>query len=156
MKTASKPTILLASASIILHKADILASFPAYSPVLSSPIPAKLPWIVPGGLTVGEAKESSLTIRRGFGGAEGSEGGQITLKVIRKCSAFGPGDPVPIFAEITWTGNTPIRVSFQALAFARNSQLLTFHFFFSAHTTRLCPPRTNYLSLSRQQLGLPR
>ncbi|GAA5993960.1 hypothetical protein JCM5350_008339 [Sporobolomyces pararoseus] len=111
LKTASKPTILLASASIILHKADILASFPAYSPVLSSPIPAKLPWIVPGGLTVGEAKESSLTIRRGFGGAEGSEGGLITLKVIRKCSAFGPGDPVPIFAEITWSGNTPIRLT---------------------------------------------
>ncbi|GAA5949392.1 hypothetical protein JCM3765_003394 [Sporobolomyces pararoseus] len=111
LKTATKPTILLASASIILHKADILASFPAYSPVLTPPVPAKLPWIVPGGLTVGEAKESSLTIRRGFGGAEGSEGGQVTLKVIRKCSAFGPGDPVPIFVELKWSGDTPIRLT---------------------------------------------
>jgi hypothetical protein len=118
LKGSAKPSILLASASIILHKADTLPVFPAYSPILAPPIPSKLPWAVPGELTVGESRESNLTIRRGFGGGEGSEGGEVSMRVVRKGSAFGPGDVVPIFVELEWSGNVPIRVRLSSRNFS--------------------------------------
>ncbi|GAA5883979.1 hypothetical protein JCM16303_001345 [Sporobolomyces ruberrimus] len=112
LKGSSKPTILLASASIILHKADILPVFPAYSPILLPPIPTNLPWFEPNEkFTVGESREDRLSIRRGFGQGEGSEGGEVKIKVTRKGGAFGPGDQVPIFVELEWNGNTPIRLN---------------------------------------------
>ncbi|GAA5941406.1 uncharacterized protein JCM15063_006089 [Sporobolomyces koalae] len=112
LKGASKPIMLIASATIILHKADILPVFPVYSPILIPPIPAKLPWAIAGGLTVGEAREAKSLISRGFGHVEGGiEGGEVSMKATRKGSAFGPGDSVQLFVELGWGGVAPIRLT---------------------------------------------
>jgi len=113
LKGSSKPSILLASTLIILHKADILPGFPAYAPILPLPLPPKLPWAseIPGEPTIGETRESRLSIRRGFGAGGGNEGGEVWIKATRKGSAFGPGDSVPVFVQLGWGGDVPIRVS---------------------------------------------
>ena len=108
LKGGSKPTVLVASASIMLHKADILPAFPAYAPILSPPIPQDLPWLgSASGWTVGESRETDLTTTSRGGGRQG----KVTLRAIRKGSAFGPGDEVQLFVEIVSTGQTTIRVS---------------------------------------------
>ncbi|GAA5915203.1 uncharacterized protein JCM6883_001766 [Sporobolomyces salmoneus] len=142
LKSASKPTVLLASASILLHKADILPVFPAYSPLLLPPIPPSLPWAA-GDLTVGESRETNLTIRRGFGaGREGSEGGVVGMRVVRKGAAFGPGDQVPIHVELRWNGEGPIRLT--KLEFVLREQIV-FRYPSPNNSSYLVrsPPRTN-------------
>ncbi|GAA6012777.1 hypothetical protein JCM11491_002558 [Sporobolomyces phaffii] len=158
LKGSGKPSILLASASILLNKADTLPVFPAYLPILDHPIPSKLPWVVAGEPTVGEARESNLTIRRGFGGGDGTEGGEISMRVIRNGSAFGPGDSVPIFVELGWTGDVPIRVS-RCCALTRLDFVLREHVTFRypsannpAYLVR-APPRTTAIFTSNANVS---
>ena len=158
MKGSSKPSILLASTSIILHKADILPVFPAYAPILPLPLPPKLPWAstIPGEPTIGETRESRLSIRRGLGAGGGSEGGEVWMKATRKGSAFGPGDSVPVFVQLGWGGDVPIRVG--SFFFRISTELIADSpcYLRIAHSTRFRPEGTNHVSLPfAQQSCLP-
>ncbi|BGP44152.1 hypothetical protein JCM10449v2_008216 [Rhodotorula kratochvilovae] len=107
LKGSTKPAIFIASASILLNKADILPTWPAYAPVLPTPLPPKLPWAAPAGeLTVGETREARLAIRREDGTA-----GEVWMKTTREALAFGPGDAVRVFVQIGWGGERPIKLT---------------------------------------------
>ncbi|GAA5940828.1 hypothetical protein JCM3775_006824 [Rhodotorula graminis] len=109
LKGAPKSTIVIASAAILLNKADILPTWPAYQPVLPSPLPPKLPWAASPGsgeLTLGETREARLAIRRQDGTA-----GEVWIKATREALAFGPGDAVRVFVQIGWGGEKPIKLT---------------------------------------------
>jgi len=50
------------------------------------------------------------------------------MRVIRKGSAFGPGDSVPVFVELRWSGNEPIRVSSKVASLPPLRELISCHF----------------------------
>ncbi|GAA5913778.1 hypothetical protein JCM8208_004165 [Rhodotorula glutinis] len=109
LKNAPKSTIVIASAAILLNKADILPTWPAYHPILPSPLPPKLPWAATPGsgeLTTGETREARLAIRRTDGTA-----GEVWIKATREGCAFGPGDAVRVFVQIGWGGEKPIKIT---------------------------------------------
>ncbi|GAA5887145.1 hypothetical protein JCM5296_001610 [Sporobolomyces johnsonii] len=107
LKGAHKPAIFVASAPVLLNKADILPTWPAYQPVLPTPLPPKLPWAAPPGeLTVGETKESKLVIRRDDGTA-----GEVWMKATRQGAGYGPGDAVNVFVQLGWGGEKPIKLT---------------------------------------------
>ncbi|GAA5847535.1 hypothetical protein JCM9279_005284 [Rhodotorula babjevae] len=109
LKNAPKSTIVIASAAVLLNKADILPTWPAYQPILPSPLPPKLPWAAPPGsgeLTTGETREARLAIRRQDGTA-----GEVWIKATREGLAFGPGDAVRVFVQIGWGGSRPIKLT---------------------------------------------
>ncbi|GAA5873044.1 hypothetical protein JCM8547_000014 [Rhodosporidiobolus lusitaniae] len=106
LKGPAKPAIFVASAPILLDKADLLG-WPCFKPVLPTPLPPKLPWAAPPGeLTLGETRESKLAIRRDDGTA-----GEVWLKATRPSSAYGPGDAVGIFVQVGWGGDKPIKLT---------------------------------------------
>lgn len=140
----------------MLHKADILPAFPAYAPILSPPIPQDLPWLgSASGWTVGESRETELTTTsRGGGGRRG----KVTLRAIRKGSAFGPGDEVQLFVEIVSTCQTTIRVS-SFLSTHTHTQRTRFKQKIEsvARSTRVCLEGTNHVQVPfPEQLELPR
>ncbi|BGO96276.1 hypothetical protein NBRC10512_000390 [Rhodotorula toruloides] len=104
LKTASKPTVLTTSASILLHKGDILPSWPIYEPLLPLPLPAGLPWADEH--TIGETREGRLAIRVGE-----ASGGEVWIKATREKAAYGPGDLVQVFVQVGWGGVNSIRAS---------------------------------------------
>ncbi|GAA6052552.1 hypothetical protein JCM3770_003239 [Rhodotorula araucariae] len=107
LKGSTKPAIVIASASVLLNKADILPTWPAYQPVLPLPLPPRLPWAAPPGeLTVGDTREAKLAIRRQDGTA-----GEVWMKTTREGLAFGPGDAVRVFVQIGWGGAKPIKLT---------------------------------------------
>ncbi|BGP28195.1 arrestin-like, C-terminal domain protein [Rhodotorula toruloides] len=104
LKTASKPTVLTSSASILLHKGDILPSWPIYEPLLPLPLPAGLPWADEH--TIGETREGRLAIRMGE-----ASGGEVWIKATREKVAYGPGDLVQVFVQVGWGGVNSIRLT---------------------------------------------
>ncbi|BGP04121.1 hypothetical protein RTBOTA2_006796 [Rhodotorula toruloides] len=104
LKTASKPTVLTSSASILLHKGDILPSWPIYEPLLPLPLPAGLPWADEH--TIGETREGRLAIRMGE-----ASGGEVWIKATREKAAYGPGDLVQVFVQVGWGGVNSIRLT---------------------------------------------
>ncbi|GAA6059825.1 hypothetical protein JCM10212_003737 [Sporobolomyces blumeae] len=112
LKGSSKPSILVASASVILHKADILPVWPVYAPLLPLPLPPQLPWASqdPAEPTIGETKEARLALT-GDGRAGERARGEVWMKCTRKGSAFGPGDAVNVFVQLGWGGDRPIRLT---------------------------------------------
>ncbi|GAA5989635.1 hypothetical protein JCM11641_002908 [Rhodosporidiobolus odoratus] len=106
LKGPAKPAVFVASAPILLDKADLLG-WPVYQPVLPSPLPPKLPWAAPPGeLTVGETREAKVAVHREDGTA-----GEVWMKTTRQTSAYGPGDAVQVFVQIGWGGEKPIKLT---------------------------------------------
>ncbi|GAA6043289.1 hypothetical protein JCM8097_003037 [Rhodosporidiobolus ruineniae] len=106
LKGAGKSTMVVASAPILLDKADLLR-WPRYQPILPSPLPPKLPWAAPTGeLTVGETKEAKLPLDRADG-----RSGEVWMKATRASAAFGPGDAVELFVQVGWGGDQPIKLT---------------------------------------------
>ncbi|GAA5992557.1 hypothetical protein JCM10908_002662 [Rhodotorula pacifica] len=101
-----KPTLHVSSASIYLDKADILPSWPAYSPLLPLPLPAHLPWasVDPSKPTVGETREARAHL-------ESKKGGEVWIKATRMGAAFGPGDEVRLWVQVGWGGEEPIKLT---------------------------------------------
>lgn len=66
LKSNPKPVMLTSQAPVILLKADILPTWPIYSPILPTPIPPMLEWANPNSSapTIGETRESKLAVRR--------------------------------------------------------------------------------------------
>ncbi|BGP36020.1 hypothetical protein JCM10296v2_007872 [Rhodotorula toruloides] len=104
LKTASKPTVLTSSASLLLHKGDILPSWPIYEPLLPLPLPAGLPWADEH--TIGETREGRSAIRMGE-----ASGGEVWIKATREKAAYGPGDLVQVFVQVGWGGVDSIRLT---------------------------------------------
>jgi hypothetical protein len=107
LKNSPKQALVVSSASVLLLKADILPTWPVYSPILPLPLPPKLPWASDSGPTIGETKEAKLAIR---GGPDGN-GGEVWMKATRQCGAYGPGDAVQVRVQIGWGGDLAIKVS---------------------------------------------
>lgn len=108
--------MFVSSAPIYLDKADILPSWPAYSPLLPSPLPLRLPWAsssVSAGLTTGETREATKVVHPGMG--RGGGGGEVSIKATRMTAAFGPGDVVRLWVQVTWGGEQPVKVRGGAL-----------------------------------------
>ncbi|GAA5963471.1 hypothetical protein JCM8115_003377 [Rhodotorula mucilaginosa] len=97
------PTLFVSSAPIYLDKADILPSWPAYSPLLPSPLPARLPWSSSvSGLTTGETREATKTV---------AGRGEVSIKATRMTAAFGPGDTVRLWVQVVWRGEQPVKLT---------------------------------------------
>ncbi|KWU42045.1 hypothetical protein RHOSPDRAFT_27204 [Rhodotorula sp. JG-1b] len=102
------PTVFVSSAPIYLDKADILPSWPAYSPLLPSPLPLRLPWASSvSGLTTGETREATKVVHRGTGRG----GGEVSIKATRMTAAFGPGDAVRLWVQVGSGGEQPVKLT---------------------------------------------
>ncbi|GJN94571.1 hypothetical protein Rhopal_007654-T1 [Rhodotorula paludigena] len=148
LKGSTKPAIFIASASVLLNKADILPTWPAYQPLLPLPLPPKLPWAgPPGEPTVGETRESKLAIRREEGTA-----GEVWMKTTRQSLAFGPGDNVRIFVQIGWGGEKPINLT--RLDFVLR-ETLTYRYPSASNPNYIVrgPPRVNTLFTSNASVS---
>jgi hypothetical protein len=108
LKSSPKYTLVRSVAAVVLNKADILPTWPAYAPLLPHPTTYDLPWARESGPTTGEKKYSKATIK--VGGSDGNAG-DVWIEGIREASAFGPGDEVEMSVQIGWEGDRPIRVS---------------------------------------------
>lgn len=103
-------------ASIMLLKADMLPTWPIYSPLLGAPLPLGLPWENPSGPTTGEMKEVRMRV------GEGEGGGEVWMKVIREAGALGPGDECRVRVIVGWEGGDSLKVRFRFFFFALLSQ----------------------------------
>ncbi|KAK4053292.1 hypothetical protein OIO90_003904 [Microbotryomycetes sp. JL221] len=109
LKTTTKFSTVTDSDTVYLTKADLLPSWPIFSPVMSPLIvPHDLPWVSrsPDEPTVGETKQSRVTIDMGHG-----EASDIVIKCYRDSSAYGPGDTVQLAVELMWPGYETLKLS---------------------------------------------
>lgn len=99
---------------MLLLKADILPTWPIYSPLLPLPLPPRLPWENDSGPTIGEIKEARISVRN----SEGVDG-EVWMKAVRESGAFGPGDTVQVRVQIGWGGEKSIKVNNYSFLYLR-------------------------------------
>ncbi|ORY66797.1 hypothetical protein BCR35DRAFT_334540 [Leucosporidium creatinivorum] len=106
LKSAPKPSLYTSQAPILLLKADILPTWPIYSPLLPLLLPPRLPWENDSGPTIGEIKEARMSVRNN----EGVQG-EAWMKAVRESGAFGPGDAVQVRVQVGWGGEKSIKLT---------------------------------------------
>lgn len=106
-QAAAKPSLVVDQTPVIVVKADMLTTWPVYSPLLTSALKSTVPWHgSQNGWTTGEVKD----VRTKLGDSRNGTDGEARMVVARESSVYGPSDEVSMAVEITWSGSNVIKV----------------------------------------------